>query len=90
MAKPKSFQFVYDSEKIDIVYDGHFTYSLYVNDVLNDQRSGLMAIPVIGGSRLIGSGSTGEYIEVFIRNMGVFYRIEVEYQGHLVATKSFI
>jgi hypothetical protein len=27
---------------------------------------------------------------VFIRNMGVFFRIEVEYQGHLVATKNFI
>lgn len=90
MAKAKSFQFVYDGEEINVVYDGHFTYSLYVNDVLNDQRTGLIAIPVIGGSRLIGSGSTGEHIEVFIRNMGVFYRIEVEYQGQLVATKSFI
>lgn len=90
MAKAKSFSFDYDGEEITVVYDGNLSYELYVNDVLNDRRGGLFSIPLIGGTRLRGEGSGGQYIEVFIRNVGIYYRIEVEYQGTLVATRNFI
>lgn len=88
MGKARTFKFDHNGEGIVVIYDGR-SYELYVNGVLQDQRGGLFAVPIIGGTGLRGVGSQGERIDVFIRNMGVFFRIEVEYQGHLAATKNF-
>lgn len=85
----RSFEWFIDGELIEVLVDSS-GYALLIDGINVAQDNKLFALPLIGGARLNGWSSSGQFVEAFIRNLGMFYRIELSYAGTLVGTKSYV
>ena len=82
-------RFVHDGIDIyakDSVSSG---FELFLNGELVDSDKSLVgfAVPFVQGTRLMGKPKVGCFVEVFLRNLGIGFRMEVYINGKLVKTK---
>jgi len=82
-------RYIYDDIEIFAKDSLSSGFELFLDGVLVDSDKSWVgiALPFVQGTRLMGKPKVGYFVEAFLRNMGIGFRLEIYVNGKLVKSK---